>query len=1194
MRKLALIAMLLLPLPVAAQDTSTPPQTQQAQEDETSRDRSYLTGLIEDNLSSKGRTIRLDGFRGALSSRATFDQLTIADDQGVWLTIRNGAMAWSRAAILTGRIEIRELSAAEIDLARLPVADEADAAPSPEATPFSLPELPVSVNIGTIKADRLAIGAPVLGEDLAFSLDGSMSLAGGEGKADIKVNRIDGTKGDFSFTGDFVNDTRQLTLDLLVDEGAGGIVSKKIGLPGNPALTLAVAGSGQLDDFSSDIVLSTDGQPRLSGKVTLGTRPAQLEGAAPDNTFAADLAGDVTPMLPEEYRAFFGNAATFVANGARSADGAISLSDLSVDAAAFSLKGALDLQASGLPEKFDLTTRLGLASGEPVLLPISGEQTWVQDGNIALTYDRAQSDRWTLDGVVNDIARTEMRLGQVVLSGSGTISQNPDAPAVDGNVRFAGQGIALTDPALADAVGTAVSGATGFSWSKGAPLRFTGLDLTGKDLTLAGDLSFDNLSEGIDLTAGLDLNARNLSNYARISGMPLSGAVAGRIDGTATLLTGAFDMAAHLTGQDIRIGQAQVDNILAGTARIDGSVLRDEKGLTIRQLTANARTLSAEVAGLLATGASDLTARVAISDMSVLGGGYRGTANLTASMKDQGDQRIYAANGTAANVAIGNATVDQLLAGNSTLAVEAAQQGDIFRLRNLSVQNPQVQVTAQGQDGGTGQNLTVSARLANAAMFAPNLSGPVTVNGTVNQSGNNYAVDLRGAGPGGTQATVSGTVAADGSTANLAIAGRTETALANAFIAPQSIEGPLTFDLRLNGAPGLNALSGRVATQNARMVIPSVGIVMQNINIGADLVQGRAQLGGSLALRDGGTITVNGPITLSGAYPADLRVVLNGAHLRDPSLYDTRISGALMVSGPLTGGALIAGGLTLDETEIRVPSGGMGGTAEIPDITHVHEGRTSLVTRTRAGLVGGDTQSSGGGGAGYRLNVTVDAPRAIFVRGRGLDAELGGSIRLTGTTNNIIPIGHFGLVRGRLDILAKRFDLTEGNVALQGAMVPWIQFAATTTQDDVSITLTLEGEATEPTLSITSSPELPEEEVLARLLFNKGLSNLSALQAAQLASSVASLAGKGGAGIMSRLRESFGLDDLDVGTDDAGNATVKAGKYLSDNVYTDVAIDGTGETTLNLNLDVTSNITARGSVGSAGDSGIGLFFEKDY
>ena len=102
------------------------------------------------------------------------------------------------------------------------------------------------------------------------------------------------------------------------------------------------------------------------------------------------------------------------------------------------------------------------------------------------------------------------------------------------------------------------------------------------------------------------------------------------------------------------------------------------------------------------------------------------------------------------------------------------------------------------------------------------------------------------------------------------------------------------------------------------------------------------------------------------------------------------------------------------------------------------------------------------------------------------------------------------------------------------------------------------------------------------------------MQAAQLASAVASLAGKGGAGIISRLRESTGLDDLDVSTDAAGNTELTVGKYISEKVYTDVSVDSGGNTQIHLNLDVTPNITARGSVESDGNSGIGIFYEKDY
>ncbi len=100
--------------------------------------------------------------------------------------------------------------------------------------------------------------------------------------------------------------------------------------------------------------------------------------------------------------------------------------------------------------------------------------------------------------------------------------------------------------------------------------------------------------------------------------------------------------------------------------------------------------------------------------------------------------------------------------------------------------------------------------------------------------------------------------------------------------------------------------------------------------------------------------------------------------------------------------------------------------------------------------------------------------------------------------------------------------------------------------------------------------------------------------AAQLANAVATLAGRGGVGIIGRLRQGFGLDDLDVQTGADGGATVRAGKYLSENVYTEVEVDDRGESQINLNLDVTDSVTIRGSTGTTGDTGLGVYFEKDY
>jgi translocation and assembly module TamB len=292
---------------------------------------------------------------------------------------------------------------------------------------------------------------------------------------------------------------------------------------------------------------------------------------------------------------------------------------------------------------------------------------------------------------------------------------------------------------------------------------------------------------------------------------------------------------------------------------------------------------------------------------------------------------------------------------------------------------------------------------------------------------------------------------------------------------------------------------------------------------------------------------------------------------------------------------LIAGTIALRDTELQIPSSGLSGVEAIPDLRHIREPGPVRATRARAGLLG---SADGGEGRAdvraYGLDLTISAPNRVFLRGRGLDAELGGSLRLRGNTATVIPEGGLNLIRGRLDILGKRLVLSEAQVQLQGDFVPFIRIAASTESDGITSSVLIEGLANDPKVSFTSSPELPQEEVLSRLLFDRGLETLSAFQAAQLASAVASLAGKGGEGIVAKLRKGFGLDDLDVRTDEEGTASLRAGKYISRNVYSEIEVDQDGKSQIQLNLDVTDSITLRGRASADGTTGIGIVLEKDY
>tara|TARA_R110002049_G_scaffold160202_2_gene325234 strand:+ start:12561 stop:16538 length:3978 start_codon:yes stop_codon:yes gene_type:complete len=486
--------------------------------------------------------------------------------------------------------------------------------------------------------------------------------------------------------------------------------------------------------------------------------------------------------------------------------------------------------------------------------------------------------------------------------------------------------------------------------------------------------------------------------------------------------------------------------------------------------------------------------------------------------------------------------------------------------------------------------------LPNIGALVEKVSGPLSVTGSARRQGNAWRLDTQASGPAGTQASIAGLVNSDG-TLNLDISGNAPLGLSRPFLAPRDLQGQAQFDLSVNGPAALGSVSGTITTNGATLTAPNLRVALRNIVADIRLGNNRAQVDITGDAVAGGRLRIGGDVTLTPALPADLSIALQGLVFSDPKLYTTTLDGALRVAGPLTGGAQISGQIDVGETRVNVPSTGLTSIGDIPPITHIGARPDVTRTRAKAGLIGdgaGDDPVAGPTGPGFGLDLRINAPNRVFVRGRGLDAELGGTLRLTGSTNRIISDGRFELLRGRLDILGKRFDLVEGSIQFQGDLIPYIRFVSVTDTKTGEVRVILLGPANEPEVVFESTPAAPQDEVLAQLLFGRNISEISAFQALQLASAVATLAGRGGGGIIANLREGFGLDDLDVTTTDDGATALRIGKYLSDNVYTDVTAASDGTADVSLNLDITSSLKAKGTLGSDGNSSIGIFFEKDY
>jgi translocation and assembly module TamB len=232
------------------------------------------------------------------------------------------------------------------------------------------------------------------------------------------------------------------------------------------------------------------------------------------------------------------------------------------------------------------------------------------------------------------------------------------------------------------------------------------------------------------------------------------------------------------------------------------------------------------------------------------------------------------------------------------------------------------------------------------------------------------------------------------------------------------------------------------------------------------------------------------------------------------------------------------------------------------------------------------------------LDLKVTTTNRIFVRGLGVDAQLGGEITIIGTSDLPRILGGFQLRRGSVNVIGQRIDFTRGVVTFTGSdkIDPELDLVAETTTSSVTAIVTVSGTASSPVFAFTSSPDLPQDEVLARLLFDKATGQLTpgeAIQLAQAAAQYAGLLGSGG-GMIENIRQKLGLDVLQITT--AGDSpAIGIGRYINDNIYVGVTQGVKAESSrVTVDIDITDNISARGAVGADGSSSVGINFEWDY
>lgn len=753
-----------------------------------------------------------------------------------------------------------------------------------------------------------------------------------------------------------------------------------------------------------------------------------------------------------------------------------------------------------------------------------------------------------------------------------------------------------------------------------AGLAVQGLDVVIGSVRVAGDIAFDADANGI---GRLEIKASDLSDLSTLVLTEMRGTLDATLDlevENGEQVVRAVAQARGVRAFDLSLSSASLEATLrdpAGRLGIDADLdarALDLGGNRIERITATAR--GGATANDITLSAAGLGARLEAAAGVALAGGDADIALRSLTLSGSGQTATLAAP-TTIRIAGGTVALSRLTlrTGGGSLEIDgrAGETLDLsvdaralpLALADIAVAGSGIGGTLSGQARLTGTAAAPRgtyradiSRLVLPAMREAGFTGlDIAASGEL--LGDRTRVDARITGPGGAALTVAGTASLSAAGAlDLAARGRVDLAILNDMLAASGdrISGPVDVDMRITGRADAPDANGTIRLAGGTYVSPLNGVSFDQIALEArGGIRAIEITRFSARARNGGTVSGSGTVRLdaSAGFPADIRITASDAEVVSTDIVDATVDASLSLTGPVATRPVLAGTVTIRRMDITLPDRLPHSVVAIP-VQHVNT--PEAVAAQLAAEDARRRQAAGGPVVG--LDLTVTTTNRIFVRGQGIDAQLGGEVTVRGTTAVPLVIGAFELRRGEVNFLSQRISLTRGRVTFSGGdrIDPILDFVAQTQTSSVTAQIAVTGTASRPVFTLSSSPELPQDEILSRILFDKATGSLSAGEALQLAQAAAQLAGvlSGSGGLIDGIRQNLGLDVLQLTT--SGDApALGIGRYINDNIYVGVTQGVRPDSSrVNVDIDLTRNIRARGSVGADGSSSVGVNVEWEY
>jgi translocation and assembly module TamB len=971
--------------------------------------------------------------------------------------------------------------------------------------------------------------------------------------------------------------------------------------------------------------MDVDGDIRVVGGSNAGAVGGLL-GTTPQMSFEAARQADGAILL--ERVNLTGQALTVAGSGGRNLLGALNfrgnadITDASRLHAGARVRFGGPITAStartGAPWRLTFDGRgRGLASGMEELDRLLGTTPRLQltgaldDGRIAV--DRAQltgaqgsaAARGVIEGdgrlqlALNWDARGPFGVGPVAIEGSmtgeGALTGSLAEPRADLTAAFgkvSAGALILTDanmtlsfrrgPDASDGRITLTADssygparASGNFFLGGDRLRLTEVDLNAGGVVAQGAIA---LSDNIPSSADLTFTAR-----------PGAFLASGTADGRIRLTEGAGSETAilNVTGRNVRLAGS---TWVVRTLDLNGRGTLERLPFTLKTNVGGATPLSFDGSGVYSRdGPSQTVVLEGTGRVKDIAFNTRNPAVIALS----GDGRV-----ARVDLSIGGGVLLGELRQDSTAAIIEANLTSVD-LGSL-IQDMRGRVTGRLSLRGNRDDLSGSANITLNDMRSIDAPRGIAVNGTLNAVlvNNTLRIQARAADSDVVRAVADLTLPVEATAAPLRLAiVRTRDMSGQISIQGQiqpiwdllaggerTLSGQIDARATLAGSMAEPRINGRLDLQQGTFHDSATGVRLERISL-ASRFDDTTGLMESFSAVDGagGSVSGSGRLGLTEGSGSSFQLLFNRFRIIDNDLAVAKASGPLTVTRGAEGNITLSGEMDIDEARIEANPPGATGIVGM-DVIEVNK-------------PGGDipeAEQNRQRGLQIGLNIALRSPGGdVRVVGRGLNVEMNVDARVSGTIADPTLSGTARVVRGDYDFAGKRFVFDDRGTVSLSTNPEFIRLNLTATRDDPALTATIRvtGTAARPVIALTSTPALPQDEILSQVLFGRSASQLSAFEAAQLAAGVAALAGGGGFDVIGNLRELAGLDRLSFGGEASG-LTVAGGRYINDDVYLEIIGGGENGAAVNVEWQVRRNLTVSSKFGGQGEASLSIRWRR--